>query len=99
MAIVFVPRGMCNAYNEGAEKARINMKNEIKHEILSLILMMIMDFELALLAFDCYFRPISEYDYLYGSVFTIALIVTITLTCVVYSIICRLIDEFVVVSK
>lgn len=22
MAIVFIPRGMCNAYNEGAEKAR-----------------------------------------------------------------------------
>jgi len=98
MAIVFVPRGMCNAYNEGAEKARKIMKNKIKSEILSLILMMIADFEVGILVFDCYFRPVSDYDYLLGSVFFIGFIMMITLTCVQKVSINRLIDV-IVISK
>lgn len=37
MAIVFVPRGMCNAYNEGAEKGANYMKKIIKNTVVSII--------------------------------------------------------------
>lgn len=39
MAIVFVLRGMCNAYNEGAEKGELNMnKKIIKNTVVSIII-------------------------------------------------------------
>ena len=33
MAIVFVPRGMCNAYNEGAEKGAIMYSEEYNRKL------------------------------------------------------------------
>lgn len=79
------------------------MNKKVKSEITSLILMMIVNFEIGVLTFDCYFRPISEYDYFWGSVFTIVLIVTVTLTCIqkvhIYHLIDELDDNVVVISK
>lgn len=68
------------------------MKKKIKSEIFTLILLMIVVFELAVLVFDYYFNPMSEYDYLFGSVFFIGLICMITCTHVQTKFIYRLID-------
>jgi predicted nucleic acid-binding Zn ribbon protein len=41
MAIVFVPRGICNAYNEGAEKARKIMNKNDKRVIMNKVISVI----------------------------------------------------------
>ena len=64
----------------------------VKKEITTYSLMLILNFEIGVLAFDCYINPISEYDYFWGSVFTIGLIITITLTIIKKLSINRLID-------
>jgi len=90
MAIVFVPRVMCNAYNEGAEKGELIMKEKLKTEVLSLALYILINVELTLLVFVSF----GIYgDYLWGSIYILALIVTTTFSICERRYIDKIIDD------